>query len=897
MAVERVPDDRRRGVSGSARGVTRAFRETADRIVRDAGLDDVLQGLAAAIAEAAHADQAIVRVLDGDSGSLVARYVWAPSPSAAAELIGTRIPREEAVADEASTLRRPVLQNDEAVASIELHRVGRPFEGSEAALLELAALYAGLALHVRELEEARGGRVQRERVLDLAGEALAAGVAGSRTAEQVTRLAAEATGASSGLLWRSATGGELEVLASHRMMEPVPPALEEAAARALGAPGPVAIDRDLPGVPEGIAVATLRLGSPPLGSLQLLFTSESAPGADEFAALTGFAVRAAHALRAGETIEWNAAELERTRALVAVVGQTIARLSLAHTLETAVDRLAELLGIDRLAVYLREGTRLRAVAEKRLTGPHTRVAEALLELALGPYRARDSLAIGDAAADPALARVRAAVKESGIEAAIAAPLVAHEEVIGMLAVYPPRKRTLDENEAALVSALAPQLAVAVENARLHEQAKELGSELETALQSERQAARHLRALYEISRSFTQSLSLDATLEAITKTIVEALGVDAAAVRMLDARGEALETRSIHVAHEHMIEGFRAILSRPHPVAIAPVQRVLRSGEPLVLDARAASNLPGHEFLAPFLEKGSTAVILPVATPVEVVATVTLVSLDATRPITGETIAIALSIAGQAALAIDNARLYQQQKGLADTMQRALLARAEPDLEGLDLGAVYESSARVEVGGDIYDFAQLDDGRLAVVLGDVTGHGIEAAADMAMAKYVFRSLCREHPDPGDFLASANEVVLGELVPGKFITMLYLTVDPSSGFISCASAGHPAPRLLHPDGTVTEIPVRGLPLGIEEAQAYEEAQARLEPGSALVLHTDGVVEARRGRELYGRERLDRTLAKHSELDAKALAGEVLAASRAFAGGELPDDCAVVVIRRTG
>ena len=161
------------------------------------------------------------------------------------------------------------------------------------------------------------------------------------------------------------------------------------------------------------------------------------------------------------------------------------------------------------------------------------------------------------------------------------------------------------------------------------------------------------------------------------------------------------------------------------------------------------------------------------------ATLTIVSFDPQRPIGRETLDTALSIAAQAALAIDNGRLYQQQKEFADTMQRSLLPRSHPELQGLEIGEVYEPSARVDVGGDVYDFLELGDGRLAVVLGDVTGHGIEAAADMAMAKFVFRSLAREHPEPGDFLASANDVVVDEIAPGKFITMIYLAVDPSHG----------------------------------------------------------------------------------------------------------------------
>src|SRR5207245_7995282 len=138
-------------------------------------------------------------------------------------------------------------------------------------------------------------------------------------------------------------------------------------------------------------------------------------------------------------------------------------------------------------------------------------------------------------------------------------------------------------------------------------------------------------------------------------------------------------------------------------------------------------------LVPFLEHGWTGAAVPIATTAEVLASLTILSMRPGSPITSKEVDQAKAIAGQAALAIDNARLYQQQKEFADTMQRSLLPRAQPDSVGLDVGEVYESSARVDVGGDVYDFLTLDDGRLAVVLGDVTGHGGEATADMAMAK--------------------------------------------------------------------------------------------------------------------------------------------------------------------
>jgi sigma-B regulation protein RsbU (phosphoserine phosphatase) len=229
------------------------------------------------------------------------------------------------------------------------------------------------------------------------------------------------------------------------------------------------------------------------------------------------------------------------------------------------------------------------------------------------------------------------------------------------------------------------------------------------------------------------------------------------------------------------------------------------------------------------------------------------------------------------------------------MQRSLLPRTRPRLAGLDIGAVYEASALVGVGGDVYDYLQTGDGRLAIVLGDVTGHGIDAAADMAMAKFVFRSLARLYPEPGAFLGAANDVVVEEIGAGKFITMLYLTIDIGADVVACASAGHPPPRLLDPSGNVSSLDAKGLVLGIAPAITYEELRKPFPPGSAVVLYTDGLVEARRDGELYGEERLDRVLAANHELPAEQLAAVALEECRRWVGGDLRDDCAIVVARR--
>ena len=892
-------------------GAIEALAVASRALATEQTLPAALRAVAQAAAGAVGATVAVVRVLDPEDDSLHARAVVSDSAALAALLEGSSIPAGEvlAEADERSALPHavraaaeqagagavlllPVTAAGGLVGSLELLRPLRPFGAGERAVARVAADQVATAVRtfgaVRD-DEAAGAA---ERALELVGEALATGADEAATATEVARVAVRATGALAGLVWARAAGGGLTLAATHGAVETAAVAkalpLAESAASVFR---PAAVDQ-LPGLP---CVVTLALGQAPAHVLQLFYPEAAPPTERVVASLATFGVRAAQALRTVDRGRTVRLELERTRILLELVAQANEELSLSHTLQTAIERVAELLDAERIGVYLREGSRLLPAAGRALAGPHAPVAERLLDRALGPFRGRGMLVVEDASSDPALAGLESELAETGIEAAVAVPLLVPNEVVGLLAVYPPAGRRPSANERSLLAALASQLAVSVQNARLHEHATELGTELEQVLELERQAARQLRSLYEISRSFAQSLSLEATLEAVATAVAELLEVDAAVIRMPDARGEVLVPRALHVAEASLAAPLREVLSEPQPLDALPRRRLL-TGKALVLDADSAGRLAAHRMLTPFLEKGSTAVVLPIATPNELLGTVELLSLDPARPITRETIDIGLSVAAQAALAIDNARLYQHQKEFADTMQRSLLPHEEPQVEGIELGEVYASSARVDVGGDLYDFLVLEDGRLAVVLGDVTGHGVDAAADMAMAKFVFRSLAREHPEPGRFLAAANAVVVGEIAPGKFITMLYLTVDPRTGEIACASAGHPRPRIVLPDGTVRPLEARGLALGIEPGQEYAEERASLAPGAAVVLYTDGVVEARRDGELYGAERLDRVLVAGRELPARELALAVLDDCRVFGGGELADDCAIVVIRRT-
>jgi len=874
--------------------------DAAASVAAAGDLRGALAAIAAAGADATRSELAVLRVLDED-GRLAARGVAPAGSAIAAEVSGSRGECEAVTAGEMTEPTRraierlpvggvlvlPATAGGRVVGSVELVRPGEPFDDDDRRIAELVAAQLALAVRTLAPEVASAAASRRAQWLELAGEALAAGGDARRAAHQAVRIAVEATGARTGALWR-VDGERPELVVSVGSLESSLDRASSLVTEALTTWRPITIASD-PALPPGTPqAATLALGQPPFAVLQLFYAADGVPLDGDLPALAAFAARAAHALRSVERFREVEAELGRTRALLDVVGEAISRLSLAHTLETAVERVAELLHVAEVVVYLRDEGKLFAAAGRGHAPAHDEIAERVLDAFHGPLRARTTIHATVHGSEAALAPVRSALAAAGAYAVVAAPLAVREDSIGLLVAYP-GSRGVSDGDTLLLTSLAAQLAVAVQNARLHERTRDQEAELTALLDSERQASRQVNALYEISRSFAQTLSLDATLGAVTETLVRELGVDAAVIRVPDERGDQFVPRAVHVADSRLADAVRLILERPQP-------RPSRMHEAMLLDAARAERLGGaHALLLPFLQKGSTAALLPIATASELLAQLTIISLDPAEPISDDTLATARTIAQQAALAIDNARLYQQQKQFAETMQRSLLPRDRPRLEGLDIGAVYESAAQVDVGGDVFDFLELPNGRLAVVLGDVTGHGIDATADMAMAKFVFRSLAREHSEPGDFLAHANEVVVGEIGLGKFITMLEVAVDPH-GEVLCASAGHPEPRLVSPDGRVDALACGGLALGIETEQAYDQVRAELPPGGAVVLYTDGVIESRADRELFGIERLDRVIGLNADRTAQELAEVVLVACREFAGGLLADDCAVVVIKRT-
>jgi len=240
---------------------------------------------------------------------------------------------------------------------------------------------------------------------------------------------------------------------------------------------------------------------------------------------------------------------------------------------------------------------------------------------------------------------------------------------------------------------------------------------------------------------------------------------------------------------------------------------------------------------------------------------------------------------------------EQELGTARSIQHALLPKDLPKLEGWKIAYHYQPAR--EVGGDFYDFIRLEDGRVGIVIGDVSGKGIAAALVMANTQSVLRAVARRgNIAPGQVLAEANEVLYAYIPSGTFVTCFYGVLDPGSGRLLYANAGHDLPCERH-DRSVDELRARGMPLGLMPNMFYEEKEAVVAAGDDLLFYSDGLVEAHDPRgEMFGFPRLRKLISVYGADGDGDLVDFLLAELTAFTGEdrEQEDDITLVTLQRS-
>jgi serine phosphatase RsbU (regulator of sigma subunit) len=259
-----------------------------------------------------------------------------------------------------------------------------------------------------------------------------------------------------------------------------------------------------------------------------------------------------------------------------------------------------------------------------------------------------------------------------------------------------------------------------------------------------------------------------------------------------------------------------------------------------------------------------------------------------------------------ALEVAEARLEQEvlkrerveeELRVARSIQQASLPKEVPELEGWQIAPYYQPAR--EVGGDFYDFHPLSEGRLGVVVGDATSKGVPAALVMSTTCGMLQlaALALASSSPGEVLERVNEALVARIPANMFVTCFYAILDPGSGSLTYANAGHDLPYL-HRNGYAEELRARGMPLGLMPGMSYEEKETILHSGEAALLYSDGLVEAHDPeREMFGFPRLKALVAKHGD-EEEALGDLLMEELHSFVGEgwEQEDDITLLTLRRS-
>lgn len=462
--------------------------------------------------------------------------------------------------------------------------------------------------------------------------------------------------------------------------------------------------------------------------------------------------------------------------------------------------------------------------------------------------------------------------------ALAAPLQIQEQIIGVLSVE--RDMPFDNADLEILDALAPDAALAIQNARLYGEAQ--------------QKLKNLHLLQEISADLTSTLDLDCVLTESLKRVQNVLHVESATI--LFREGDELVFRIAIGETADRIKPFRLKMGQGFTGLVAQNARGDFTND-LQNDPRYYRAVDTEiRFVTHSL----------IAAPLVVNDTVIGVISATNKPggFNAGDLDLLTTIAGSAAIAIENARLYQVavEKGrmerelqVARQVQADLLPREMPNFPGWEIGAMWQPAR--EVSGDYYDFVPVAK-ELDLIIADVSDKGMPAALLMVQT----RSILRANLSPAQTMASgvtrANELICASSANDMFVTMACVRLEAKSGKIICVNAGHNRPMICRArSGELIELPRTGIALGIDAERKFAQKSERLGRGDLVVLYTDGVTDAMNSAgEMFGEERLREIVLAHHVASAADLIAAFKSELEKFIGSAAPaDDITIVAAKK--
>jgi PAS domain S-box-containing protein len=429
------------------------------------------------------------------------------------------------------------------------------------------------------------------------------------------------------------------------------------------------------------------------------------------------------------------------------------------------------------------------------------------------------------------------------------------------------------------------LLVQVQDMRERHQAEKAREQLireQVARAEAETAAKRQDAIRRITDAALAPLALEDLLRELLARITEVLGVDGAAVMLGEGDGGQVVVQAAGEAATYVEQHGSGIDSRL-------TARILRERRAVVVaDTAREPDLADHP-LGNAVRSLLGVPLLVDGRPIGALQVGTLFP----RRFSEDDVDLLQLAADRAALAIERVRFFERQHGIAEELQRSLLPDTLPNVPGLSMAARYfAGGAGTRVGGDWYDTVALPGGRVALVIGDVAGRGVDAAAMMGQLRSAMRAYALDGASPASALERVNRFLLS-LSWDSMATALVLVLEPATGRITYANAGHPPPLVLGDDGTARSLKESlSVPLGALDVPGYTEATARLEPGASLVLYTDGLVEQRDQLIDAGIQRLEDALLASADTDPEGACERIIQGTLGPEGSN--DDVTLVVVQ---
>lgn len=466
---------------------------------------------------------------------------------------------------------------------------------------------------------------------------------------------------------------------------------------------------------------------------------------------------------------------------------------------------------------------------------------------------------------------------AGIRSELAVPILWKNHTIGVIDIQAPELNAFSESHLQALVLIASRIASAIENAKLYRNAV--------------QREKTLSLLNDISREMTSILSLDDLLTRTAEMVRRVIDYQLFSVLMVNPAGDKLEHRlSVKLGENIQIK-------HDIPIGKGITGAAMASRQPIVVkDVRED---PRYIMVNPEVR---SELAVPLVHQDQVLGVLDLEHIR--KGYYTENHARTVStLAAQMAVAMANARLYQQvlraerqmerDLRIAQEIQQHLLPARLPELPHLQIAA--RTVPARQLGGDLYDFLPYKNQRLAIAVGDVSGKGAGAALYGAVVSGILRSQAAHQPAPAELLATLNQALFDRQVETQFMTLIYALWSERTRRLRLVNSGLPFPIHVGADGCQI-IPVAGIPLGMLEGSRYEERELQLQPGEMVVIVSDGITEfMNTAGEEYGRSRLEHLLRQHFHDPPAAVAEAIFADVERFGAGLAPaDDRTVVVLK---